>query len=182
MKRSLSMLLWLMMLTIRISCLAEPIPEPLLAQALAVNGTRAVAFSYPAACQATPDGHFGTYIHLKDDAYVVVVLLEEGRSITQRFEETKAPETEIIQLAENLYLLPWLDNIGYGLPGWPVLDILEVGVALPDGRSIIVQSTFPDGDAGIYDVLLTILASITDATPLADWMTRIGLPHGLPAQ
>ncbi len=178
MKRNLSMLLLLMLLTLSATCLAEP----LLAQALTVNGTRALAFSYPADCQATPDGHFGTYIHLKDDAYVVVVLLEEDTSITQRFEETKAPEMEIIQLAENLHLLPWLDMTGYGLPGWPVLDILEVGVTLPDGRSVIVQSTCPDGDTGIYDVLLTILSSITDAAPLADWMTRIGLPHGPAAQ
>lgn len=141
-----------------------------------VNGTRAVVFSYPADCKATPDSPSATFIHLNDEAYVVVVLLDEDESITQLFEETKSPEQEIILLAENLRLLSWLDKIGYGMPGWPVLDILEVGVTLPDGRSVIVQSTCPDGNTDIYDTLLTILGSITDAAPLADWMARNGIP------
>lgn len=175
MKKHLSILLSLLLLwTSIIPGLAEEAAEPPLAQV--TNGSRTMDFRYPANCEMEEDGSFGTFVHLNDDAYVVVVLLEDGKSVTQFFEESKAPDMEILWLSEEIQLLAWHNNMGYGFPGWPVLDIVEVGVTLADGSSVIVQSTCLAGNTEIYDVLTVILSSVTDAQPLQDWLEDTWLP------
>lgn len=171
MKKMIALLMGLMLL-----CTAALAEQPLLVNAEVTNGVRTMTFRYPAGCTVTEDGTHGTFVHLNDDAYAVVVLLEEGKSITSAFKETKAPETEILRLSEALQLLAWRDKTGHGFPGWPALDIVEVGVTLADGRSVIVQSTCPSGDTEIYPVLMTILGSIADTQPLQRWLDAAWLP------
>ena len=171
MKKMIALLLGLMLL-----CSAALAEQPLLINAEVTNGVRTMTFRYPDGCTVTEDGAHGTFVHLNDEAYAVVVLLEEGKSITGSFEETKAPEMEILRLSETMELLVCRDKTGHGVPGWPALDIVEVGVTLADGRCVIVQSTCPSGDTEIYPVLVTILGSITDTQPLQRWLDAAWLP------
>ena len=58
----------------------------------------------------------------------------------------------------------------------PYLDVVEIGVNLPDSTSLVVCAYCPYGHTEVYELLLTVLESITDTTALEDWLNNIWIP------
>lgn len=184
MKEYVSLLLVLLFSLAGISCsLAETAEEALsarknieMAEASVTDGSQTLDFQYPAGCALELQKSTEALVILNDDAYVAVVLMESGTDIEAWLRENKYPEAELVQLAENMHLLAYRNFTPIGLSFAPPLDIVEVGLMLPDGMSVIVQSTCTGGTE-IYEVLTAVLASITDGQPLEAWLNDAWLPN-----
>lgn len=180
MKKVISLLLTLLLIWTSISCsLAEEAPsapnEIEMAEASLTDGTQTLAFQYPAGCTLEALKSTEALVTLNDDAEVAVVLMESGTDIAAWLQENKYPEAELVPLTENMHLLAYRNFTPVGLGFAPPLDILEVGVTLPGGMGVIVQSTCTSGGTEIYEVLTAVLASITDAQPLEAWLNEVWL-------
>lgn len=53
---------------------------------------------------------------------------------------------------------------------------VEVGLNLPGGVDVVVASQCRYGDTAVYDLLLTIVGSLTDAAPLQTWLEETWIP------
>lgn len=51
-----------------------------------------------------------------------------------------------------------------------------MGLNLPGGVDVVVASQCRYGDAAVYDLLLTIVGSLTDAAPLQTWLEETWIP------
>ena len=58
----------------------------------------------------------------------------------------------------------------------PYLDVVEIGVNLPDGISLVVCTYCPYGHTEVYDLLLTVLGSIADTSVLEGWVNDVWIP------
>ena len=54
--------------------------------------------------------------------------------------------------------------------------VVEVGLKLPGGVDVVVASQCRYGDTAVYDLLLTIVGSLTDAAPLQTWLEETWIP------
>ena len=66
----------------------------------------------------------------------------------------------------------------HGIPNFPWMgsDIVEVGINLPGGVDVVVTAQCLYGDTAVYDLLLTIVGSLTDAAPLQTWLEETWIP------
>ncbi|MCI5932605.1 MAG: hypothetical protein MRZ51_05285 [Faecalibacterium sp.] len=53
---------------------------------------------------------------------------------------------------------------------------VEVGLNLPGNVDVVVASQCLYGDTAVYDLLLTIIGSLTDAAPLQTWLEETWIP------
>lgn len=53
---------------------------------------------------------------------------------------------------------------------------VEVGLNLPGGVDVVVASQCLYGDTAVYDLLLTIVGSLTDAASLQTWLEETWIP------
>lgn len=53
---------------------------------------------------------------------------------------------------------------------------VEVGLNLPGSVDVVVASQCRYGDTAVYDLLLTIVGSLTDAAPLQTWLEETWIP------
>ena len=53
---------------------------------------------------------------------------------------------------------------------------VEGGLKLPGGVDVVVASQCLYGDTAVYDLLLTIVGSLTDAAPLQTWLEETWIP------
>lgn len=60
--------------------------------------------------------------------------------------------------------------------GWNRFVYVEVGLNLPGGVDVVVASQCRYGDTAVYDLLLTIVGSLTDAAPLQTWLEKTWIP------
>lgn len=51
-----------------------------------------------------------------------------------------------------------------------------MGLNLPSGVDVVVASQCRYGDTAVYDLLLTIVGSLTDAAPLQTWLEETWIP------
>lgn len=144
---------------------------PKLAETYATNGYREVTFSYPEGYYVLVDGKIGTFVHLNETDYVVIVVLDEGEDPVQRFNETR-PDLPVTVLSDALSVISFQDE--YMVRRY--YDGVEVGVTLADGSNLIAYASCLTGGTDIYDLLLTILNSMTDATPVEEWLNDVWLP------
>ena len=56
------------------------------------------------------------------------------------------------------------------------LDVVEIGANLPDGTGLIVCAYCPYGHTKVYDLLITVLSSITNTTVLENWLNNEWIP------
>ena len=56
------------------------------------------------------------------------------------------------------------------------LDVVEIGANLPDGTGLIVCAYCPYGHTEVYDLLITVLSSITNTTVLENWLNNEWIP------
>ncbi len=188
MKKMISLLLILVLL-ISVTCRAEvteqnPKSMPKLAETYATNGHHEVWFSYPEECEAFVDGKVGTCVFLNKTDYVAINLEPERYTLADYISENEddpddgvrfVTESEIYVLSDDIAVV----SIRDALIVRTYLDYVKVGVALPDGSFVIVMAACPSensAESGVYDLLLTILNSMTDATPVENWLNDVWLP------
>lgn len=53
---------------------------------------------------------------------------------------------------------------------------VEVGLNLPGSVDVVVASQCLCEDTAVYDLLLTIVGSLTDAAPLQTWLEKTWIP------
>ncbi len=144
---------------------------PKLAETYVTNGYREVTFSYPEGYYVLVDGKIGTFVHLNETDYVAIVVLDEGKTPVQRFNET-CPSLPVTVLSDTLSVISFQDE--YMVRRY--YDGVEVGVTLADGSNLIVLAQCLAGNTEVYDLLLTIQNSMTDATPVENWLNDVWLP------
>lgn len=172
MKRIVSMLLVFLLLCIG-GASAEEVPpmesapesQTGLCEGYVTRDSRKVTFFYPEECEMVDDGDLGTFITTEDDGYVVIILLREGITTINDFCD-RNPNCEIIILSDTLQTVGHPQYLSVG----DCRDLLEVGVVLPDGSDLIVMSICPSGQTEIYDLLMTVIDSMTDAELLEKWL------------
>lgn len=164
---------WLPSVTYRVEAEApqSTASTPKLAETYATNGYREVTFSYPEGYYVLVDGKIGTFVHLNETDYVAIVVLDEGKNPVQDFNE-KCPSFPVTVLSDTLSVISFQDK--YMVRRY--YDGVEVGVTLADGSNLIVYASCLAGGTDIYDLLLTILNSMTDATPVEEWLNDVWLP------
>ncbi len=144
---------------------------PKLAETYVTNGYREVTFSYPEGYYVLVDGEIGTFVHLNETDYVTIAVLDEGKNPVQDFNET-CPDFPVTVLSDTLSVISFQDEYMVGR----YYDGVEVGVTLADGSNLIVLAQCLAGNTEVYDLLLTILNSMTDATPVENWLNDVWLP------
>ncbi len=191
MKKSLSILLMLLVLLTSAACHAEETtqnPESVskLAESYATNGHHEVWFSYPEECEVIVEGKIGTCVFLNETDYVAINLEPERYTLADYISEYEdnpddgirlLPECEINILSDEMAVVS-IRNEYVGLAE-TYYDYVMVGVALPDGSFVAAMATCPSENSaktGVYDLFLTILNSMTDATPVENWLNDVWLP------
>ena len=161
---------------------AKPEPDgqsfPATAEGYATTGGRRVTFRYPASCRMEYDDTIGTIVYLTDMDTVAVIVTKEGESGLERLRDNLFPQEDLIfSLSDSLHVFASHgDEYGtsFFLRG---KDVVEIGLNLPDGTGVIVNSFCDYGHTEIYDVLLTIFGSITDSAQLEAWLKDVWIPY-----
>ena len=145
---------------------------PPLSETSATNGVHEVTFSYPEGLEIMQDGKWGTTVFLRDYVYVIVTVLPDDVTPEEDFAERIYPE-QLTILDDTLSLGSFHNEYA----ARQYYDVVEVGVALPDGPDVILHATCLVGETDVYDLLLTVLSSmIDDITPVEEWLEEVWIP------
>ena len=169
-KRVLSALMALLLL---IPAAGSAEEAPMLLESYASRGARQVTFAYPEGCTVEVEDKIGTMVFMDDETYVVVVVTHKGSSGIDEIREAIGDSSLIFALTDDMHLYAT-----HGIPNFPWMgsDIVEVGINLPGGVDVVVTAQCLYGDTAVYDLLLTIVASLTDAAPLQTWLEETWIP------
>lgn len=170
-KRVLSALMALLLL---IPAAGSAEEAPMLLESYASRGARQVTFAYPEGCTVEVEDKIGTMVFMDDETYVVVVVTHKGSSGIDEIREAIGDSSLIFALTDGMHLYAT-----HGMLNYPLLtnyDYVEVGLNLPGGVDVVVASQCLYGDTAVYDLLLTIVGSLTDAAPLQTWLEETWIP------
>ena len=152
-------------------------PFPATAEGYATRDGQRVSFRYPAYCRMEYEDRIGTVVHLSDTDYVAVVVTEKGVSGVENLHENIANQDVIFSLSDDAHVFASHGDEHHTSFFIRHQDVVEIGLNLPDGTGVIVNSFCEYGHTEIYDVLLTIFGSLTDSAPLEAWLNEVWLPH-----
>lgn len=148
--------------------------EQVLLEYTVTNGAKMVPFLYPASCCIVDDGSLGVFVYLNGAEYVALSIPGRRVSGTEKLRENIGDDSKIRVLTDNMYVFAVHGDENHRRPD---ADIVCVGLNLPDGTGIIANADCCYGQTGIYDVLLSIVASMADAEPLKVWLDEEWLPE-----
>lgn len=137
------------------------------------RGSTRVAFQYPAGCEIVDEGNIGTYVYLTENDYVTLEILRGKLSGTTAVHDYIGDLGEISELSDSMNVFAAHGDENHRMP---YLDVVEIGVNLPDSTGLVVCAYCPYGHTEVYELLLTVLESITDTTALEDWLNNIWIP------
>ena len=147
-----------------------------LATGYVTNGMHQESFQYPKSYEIEDEGDIGTYVYLNKTDWVSISIPKQGLSGVKQLHENIGNEEYIIALADNLHVFATHGD-EHQLPFTRSCDIVEVGVNLPNGTGLIVNAYCLYGQAEIYDLLLTILGSMTEIKQLENWLFQEWIPY-----
>ena len=152
----------LMALLLLIPAAASAEEAPMLLESYASCGARQVTFAYPEGCTVDARDKVGT-----------LVVTKKGNSGIDEIQENIGDSSLILTLSDDMQLYAT-----HGIPNFPWMgsDIVEVGINLPGGVDVVVTAQCLYGDTAVYDLLLTIVGSLTDAAPLQTWLEETWIP------
>ena len=145
----------------------------LLSTACVSRGSNRVPFQYPEACRMVDEGSIGTYVYLTESDYVTLMIPKKNLSGTEAVREAIGDFGEILELSDSMNVFAVHGDENHRMP---FLDVVEIGVNLPDGTGVMVCTYCPCGQTEVYDLLLTILDSMTDTAVLEDWLNDVWMP------
>lgn len=140
------------------------------------NGARQASFSYPEGCYIFDDGSLGVFVYHDAASYVAVSIPGRGMSGTEKLRENIGDDRKILTLSNDICVFAVHGDDNHQRPH---ADIVCVGVNLPDGMGILANADCPAGQTAIYDVLLCIVDSLTDAAVLQEWLENEWMPFVL---
>lgn len=170
--RVISLLLALIVASLPIlSCNADEIPA--MSTGYVTRGSTRVSFQYPAACEIVDEGSIGTLVYLTESDYITLMIPKGRMSGTAAVHDYIGDFGEITELSETMNVFAVHGDENHRMP---YLDVVEIGVNLPDGTGLIVCAYCPYGHTEVYELLLTVLGSITDTAVLEDWLNGVWIP------
>ena len=170
--REISLLLTLIVALLPIlSCNADEIPA--MSTGYVSRGSTRVSFQYPAACEIVDEGSIGTLVYLSESDYISLMIPKGKMSGTAAVHDYIGDFGEITELSETMNVFAVHGDENHRMP---YLDVVEIGVNLPDGTGLIVCAYCPYGHTEVYELLLTVLGSITDTAVLEDWLNGVWIP------
>ena len=170
--RGISLLLMLIVTLLPLlPCSADDMPDT--TTGYVCRGSTRVSFQYPSECEFVDEGSIGIYVYLNESEYITLMIPKRNLSGTSGVHDLIGDYGEIIELSETMNVFA---VHGDGNHRMPYLDVAEIGVNLPDGSGVIVCAYCPYGRTEVYDLLLTVLGSMTDTTVLEDWLNNVWLP------
>ena len=153
--------------------------EKPLATAFATDGKTEIPFSYPEGLEVINEGRIGTTVYLDENNYVAVCVPGNNRSGTEALRDNMGDAAPVFSLSDDLHVafVPNVDN------HWmPRMDVINVSIDLPEGNGLVLSAFCEYGSTQVYDLLVTIVGSVTDAAPLAQWLNeRTATASSLPA-
>ncbi len=170
--RGISLLLLLIVTLLPLlPCSADEMPD--MTTDYVSRGSTHVAFQYPTGCKIVDEGSIGTYVYLTESDYVTLMIPKRKLSGTVAVHDYIGDFGEITELSDSMNVFAVHGDANHRMP---YLDVVEIGVNLPDGTGLVVCTYCPYGHTEVYDLLLTVLASITDTTVLEDWLNDVWIP------
>ena len=170
--RVISLLLTLIVALLPIlPCNADEIPA--MSTGYVSRGSIRVAFQYPAGCGIVDEGSFGTFVYLTENDYVTLMIPKGQMSGTAAVYDYIGDFGEITELSDSMNVFAVHGDENHLMS---YLDVVEIGVNLPDGTGLIVCAYCPYGHTEVYELLLTVLGSITDTAALKDWLNGVWIP------
>lgn len=170
-ERVLSTLLLLLLL---LSAAGNAEETPKLLESYASRDSQYVTFAYPEGCTVEVEEKLGTHVFLDAETYAAVIVTEKGQSGIEALQEAIGDSMLILTLSDDMQL--YAAHATLHRPLRPECDIVELGVNLPDGTGLLIMSMCPRGETAVYDLLLTIVGSVTDETPLQTWLVETWFP------
>ena len=146
---------------------------PYMATSYVSRGPTRVAFQYPGDCEIVDEGSIGTYVYLTENDYVTLMIPKGKLSGTAAVHDYIGDFGEITELSKIMNVFAVHGDENHRMP---YLDLVEIGVNLPDGTGLVVCAYCPYGHTEVYDLLLTVLSSITDTVVLEDWLNDVWIP------
>ena len=137
------------------------------------RGSARVAFQYPAGCKIVDEGSIGTYVYLTENDYVTLMIPKGKLSGTAAVHDYIGDFGDITELSDSMNVFAVHGDANHRMP---FLDVMEIGVNLPDGTGLVVCAYCSYGHTEVYDLLLTVLGSLTDTGALASWLSDVWLP------
>ena len=147
-----------------------------LVSCVVTNGAKQAAFLYPDYCYIEDDDTLGVFVYLNDTDYVAISIPNRGLSGTEKLRENIGDDASIHVLTDDMNVFATHGDDNHHRPN---VDIVAVGIDLPDGTGIIANAECNNGTTEIYDVLLTIVDSFTDASTLETWLADEWIPNVL---
>ena len=170
--RGLSLLLMLIVTLLPLlPCSADEMPG--MTTGYVSRGSTRVAFQYPSGCEIVNEGSIGTYVYLTENDYVTLMIPKGKLSGTAAVHDYIGDFGEITELSDSMNVFAVHGDTNHRMP---FLDVVEIGVNLPDGTGLVVCTYCPYGHTEVYDLLLTVLSSITDTTVLEEWLNNEWIP------
>ena len=149
-------------------CNADEIPA-MLTGYVSRSSTR-VAFQYPAGCEIVDEGSIGTLVYLTESDYISLMIPKGKMSGTAAVHDYIGDFGEITELSETMNVFAVHGDENHRMP---YLDVVEIGANHPDGTGLIVCAYCPYGHTEVYDLLITVLSSITNTTVLENWLNNV---------
>ena len=138
------------------------------------NGKKQAHFEFPESCYIMDDGNIGVFVFLNSSNYVAVSIPGRGLSGTEKLRENIGDDEKICVLSDDIYVFATHGDMNHRRP---YVDIVSVGINLPDGTGIIANAESEYGRIEVYDLLLTIVGSMTDSSLLEVWINNEWLPQ-----
>ena len=170
--RVISLLLALIVALLPIlPCNADEIPA--MSTGYVSRGSTRVAFQYPAGCEIVDEGSIGTLLYLTESDYISLMIPKGKMSGTAAVHDYIGDFSEITELSETMNVFAVHGDENHRMS---YLDVVEIGVNLLDGTGLIVCAYCPYGHTEVYDLLITVLSSITNTTVLDNWLNNEWIP------
>ena len=137
------------------------------------RGSTRVVFQCPGGCEIVDEGSIGTLVYLTESDYISLMIPKGKMSGTAAVHDYIGDFGEITELSETMNVFAVHGDENHRMP---YLDVVEIGVNLPDGTGLMVCTYCSYSHTEVYELLLTVLESISDTAVLEDWLSNVWIP------
>ena len=140
------------------------------------NESKHITFTYPSYCSLEDEDSMGVIVRLDTLNYVSISIPRRNISGTRKLSDNIGDDTKILMLQDDIHIFAIHGDDNHHMPN---VDIVEIGLNLPENTGLIVNVTAEYGHTEIYDVLMTIIKSLKDTDSFKKWLTEEWIPSVL---
>ena len=145
-----------------------------MAQAFVTRGSQKISFLYPASCPIVDEGDLGIFVYQSSEDCFSMYIPKHGASGVEELHNNIGSAEKIIILSDDMQICAVHGDANHRMYN---LDIVEIGLNLADGSGLVVTVSCTYGHTEVYNLLLTVLDSITDTALLEDWLNNTWIPY-----